>query len=56
MLSLPHLLLVLFIVLLVFNKRIPTVFGDLGKGIRSFREGLKGDEIKKIEHKDENNS
>ncbi len=53
MLSLPHLLLVLLIVLLVFGTgRITRVMGDVGKGIRSFREGLKGDEASKIEDKD----
>ncbi len=53
MLSLPHLLLVLLIVLLVFGAgRITRVMGDVGKGIRSFREGLKGDETSKIEDKD----
>jgi sec-independent protein translocase protein TatA len=54
-LSLPHLILVLLIVLLVFGAgRLPRVMGDIGKGIRSLREGLKGeDETKKIEDKDE---
>jgi len=53
-LSLPHLILVLLIVLLVFGAgRLPRVMGDIGKGIRSLREGLKGeDETKKIEDKD----
>jgi sec-independent protein translocase protein TatA len=51
-LSLPHLLLVLVIVLLVFGAgRLPRVMGDIGKGIRSLREGLKGDEAPKIEDK-----
>ncbi len=53
-LSIPHLLLVLMIVLLVFGAgRLPRVMGDIGKGIRSLREGLKGDEPKKIEDKDD---
>ncbi len=57
MMSLPHLLLVLLIVLLVFGAgRLPRVMGDIGKGIRSLREGLKGDETTKIEDKDKNNS
>lgn len=56
MLSLPHLLLVLAIVLLMFGAgKIPRIMGDIGKGVRSLREGLKGDdEIKKIENKDKN--
>lgn len=53
MLSLPHLLLVLLIVLLVFGAgRLPRVMGDIGKGIRSLREGLKNDETPKIEDQD----
>ncbi len=56
-LSIPHLLLLLFIVLVVFGAgRLPRVMGDIGKGIRSLREGLKGDESSKIEEKDKNNS
>ena len=53
-LSLPHLLIVLIIVLLVFGAgRLPRVMGDIGKGIRSLKEGLKGDENPKIDHKSE---
>jgi sec-independent protein translocase protein TatA len=54
MLSLPHLLLVLLIVLLVFGAgKLPRIMGDVGKGVRSLRDGLKGDdETKKIEDKD----
>ena len=53
MFSLPHLLLVLLIVLLVFGAgRLPRVMGDIGKGIRSLREGLKNDETPKIEDQD----
>jgi len=52
-LSLSHLLLVLVIVLVVFGAgRIPRVMGDIGKGVRSLREGLKGDDdSKKIDEK-----
>jgi sec-independent protein translocase protein TatA len=52
-LSFSHLLLVLVIVLVVFGAgRIPRVMGDIGKGVRSLREGLKGDEeSKKIDEK-----
>jgi sec-independent protein translocase protein TatA len=57
MLSLPHLMLVLLIVLLVFGAgKLPRIMGDVGKGIRSLREGLKGDENKKIEDKNEDKS
>ena len=44
-LSLPHLLLLLIVVLLVFgrNGKLSQVMGDLGKGVRNFRAGLQGD-------------
>lgn len=55
MLSLPHLLVLLLVVLVVFGAgRISRVMGDIGKGIRSFREGLNGEDSKKIEDKDKN--
>ncbi len=52
-LSFSHLLLVLVIVVVVFGAgRIPRVMGDIGKGVRALREGLKGDEdSKKIDEK-----
>ncbi len=41
----PELLIILVIVLLLFGVgRIGKIAGELGKGIRSFREGLSGDE------------
>lgn len=44
-LSFSHLLIVLLIVLIVFGAgRLPKVMGDIGKGVRSLREGLKGDD------------
>jgi sec-independent protein translocase protein TatA len=49
-LSFSHLLLVLLIVLIVFGRgRISGVMGEIGKGVRSMREGLKGEEEKKEE-------
>jgi sec-independent protein translocase protein TatA len=45
-----ELIIVLLIVLLLFGVgRIGKLGGELGKGIRSFREGLKGDEEDKAE-------
>ncbi len=41
----PELLIVLAIVVLLFGVgRIGKIAGELGKGIRSFREGLSGNE------------
>ncbi len=41
----PEIILILVIVLLLFGVgRIGKIGGELGKGINSFREGLKGDE------------
>ncbi|MDX1923269.1 MAG: twin-arginine translocase TatA/TatE family subunit [Alphaproteobacteria bacterium] len=42
-LSFWHLLIVLAVILIVFGAgKLPNVMGDLGKGIRSFKEGLEG--------------
>ena len=46
MLSMSHLLVVLLIVLVLFGSRLPKVMGDVGKGIRAMREGLKGEDEK----------
>lgn len=41
-LSFGHIALLLVIVLVVFGAgRLPQVMGDLGKGLRSFKDGLK---------------
>lgn len=43
-LSLWHILLVLLVVLVLFGAgKLPSVMGDLGKGIRSFKAGLSED-------------
>jgi sec-independent protein translocase protein TatA len=40
-----ELIIILLIVILLFGAgRIGRIAGELGKGIRNFREGLKGDE------------
>lgn len=40
--SVTKLLLILLIVLLVFGtSRLPKIMGDLGKGMKSLRDGLK---------------
>ena len=51
--GLPELLIVLVIIVILFGPgRIGKVAGELGKGIRSFRDGLSGKEGEKKE--DEN--
>lgn len=47
-LSFWHLLLVLLVILILFGAgRLPKVMGDIGKGVRNLRDGLKGEEDKK---------
>ena len=42
-LSFTHILIVLIVVLIVFGAgKLPKVMGDLGKGIRNFKEGMDG--------------
>jgi sec-independent protein translocase protein TatA len=51
--GLPELLIVLVIVILLFGVgRISKLAGEMGKGIRSFRDGLQGE--KKEEEAEEN--
>lgn len=55
-LGVPELLLILAIIILIFGVgRIGKIGGELGKGIRSFREGIKApeDEKKEEEKKEE---
>jgi sec-independent protein translocase protein TatA len=54
MLSLSHLLIVLLLVLVLFGAgKLPQVMGDLGRGVRALKDGLKEEEKKQIEHDDE---
>lgn len=47
-----ELIIILVIVVLLFGVgRIGKIAGELGSGVRSFREGLKGDEDEKKEAK-----
>ena len=42
--SLSHLLVILLIVLVVFGAgKLPQVMSDLGKGLKSFKDGMKDD-------------
>ena len=49
-LGVPELLIIAVIIVMLFgSKRIPEIFGGLGKGIRDFKKGLKDEESS--EHK-----
>jgi len=52
-LGVPELIVILLIIVVLFGVgRIGKIGGELGKGIRSFREGLKGDSEENPEAKD----
>lgn len=51
-LSVSHLLLLLIVIFVLFGAgKLPSVMGDIGKGIRNLREGLKGEESGKDDKK-----
>lgn len=56
-LGMSELLVIMLVVLLLFGgKKIPELMKGLGKGVRSFKEGMReieGDD-KKTEHRNEN--
>jgi sec-independent protein translocase protein TatA len=46
-LSFGHILLLLIVILVLFGAgKLPGVMGDLGKGLRNFKDGLKGTDEK----------
>ncbi len=48
-----ELLVILLIVLVLFGAgKLPRVMSDVGKGIRSLREGMKGDDNKEKDKKE----
>ena len=52
-LSLPQLLVILLLVLLLFGAgKLPKVMSDLGKGLKSFKSSMNGED-KKDDHKDD---
>lgn len=52
-----ELIIILVIVLVLFGVgRIGRIAGELGSGIRAFREGLQGDEDKQAEEPEKENS
>lgn len=51
-LGVPELLIVLVIIVLLFGVgRVSKISGELGSAVRSFRDGIKGDDEKKTEEK-----
>ncbi|AIL65400.1 twin arginine translocase protein A [Rickettsiales bacterium Ac37b] len=57
--SFSHLVVLLLVILIVFGAgKLPKVMGDLGRGIKNFRDGIKGEDNsdKKLTHDyDKNN-
>jgi sec-independent protein translocase protein TatA len=46
--SFGHLMIILLIILVVFGAgKLPQVMSDLGKGLKSFKDGMKDDKEKK---------
>lgn len=55
--GLPELLIVLVLVLLLFGPgRIAKIAGELGKGIRSFKDGLNPEDNEETDKADESKS
>jgi sec-independent protein translocase protein TatA len=52
--GLPELLIILVIIIIMFGPgRIGKVAGELGKGIRSFKDGLKPKDDEKVDNKED---
>jgi|AntRauTorcE11898_2_1112593.scaffolds.fasta_scaffold49556_2 sec-independent protein translocase protein TatA len=52
--GLPQILIILVLVLVVFGVgKLPRVMGDLGKGIKNFKEGLNEEDTDKDKEKDD---
>jgi sec-independent protein translocase protein TatA len=51
--SFGHILVVLLLVLVLFGAgKLPQVMGDLGRGLRNFKDGLKEDKTKALSSDD----
>lgn len=51
--SFANLVVILLIVLILFGAgRLPSIMGDLGKGIKNFKKALNEEENEKIDHKE----
>lgn len=50
--SLTQLLIILFVILILFGAgKLPRVMGDIGKGLKSFRDEMKDEKNKKNKDK-----
>lgn len=53
MIGTPELIVIILVVLLLFGgKKIPELMRGMGKGVKSFREGMKGIDAPDDENKD----
>jgi sec-independent protein translocase protein TatA len=51
--SIWHLLIVLVVVILLFGAgRLPTLMGDMAKGVKAFKKGLNDDDVAEAKDKD----
>lgn len=49
-----EIVLILLIIIILFGaSRIPSIMKAMGKGVKEFKQGISGDEEKKIEDKEE---
>lgn len=52
--GLPEIIVIALVILLLFGaKKIPELMKGMGKGVRSFKEGMNGIEEEKKDEKDE---
>ena len=57
MLSISHLIVVLVIILVLFGAgKLPSVMGDIGKGIKNFRKNIKDEALESKQIEDQNQS
>ena len=53
----PEIILIALVVLLLFGgKKIPELMKGLGKGVRSFKEGMNGEDANKASEKSSQNT
>lgn len=48
MIGTPEIIVIVLVILLLFGgKKIPELMNGLGKGVKSFRDGMKGEDVEK---------